>query len=150
MERYLNPAMRMQDSWHVCKMVGVRASKRDRTPLTLALCPYPGIFIPSARFGSRHHSGSLVGLTVVFHRFRSACKFIKVNDGLADARIVVAAQPHRHPREVLETQFCELTAGELVHVDDHFLFCGHRHRACDSTATMIAANLTSLSPSNPA
>jgi hypothetical protein len=75
MQKYLNPARRMQDSLHACKMVGVRASKRQgQNSIDSSAVPLPRHLYPERAFGSRHHSGSLVGLTVVFHRFRSACK----------------------------------------------------------------------------
>src|SRR5690242_12006366 len=51
-----------------------------------------------------HHGRAWIGLAEVLYRFGGLGELEEIHDGVADARIVVTAEPHRDAGKILEAQ----------------------------------------------
>jgi hypothetical protein len=61
-------------------------------------------------FGRRHQRCPRTAHTKILYGFGGAGKFIEIDNGVPNAGVVVATQPHGHSREVLETELVKLAA----------------------------------------
>jgi hypothetical protein len=66
---------------------------------------------------------------MILHDLGGLREAVEVDRGVSDACVVVAAHPHRDPREILEAEPVQLGAGQLAQVHHHVVLGAGRHLA---------------------
>nr|WP_199805409.1 hypothetical protein [Bradyrhizobium lablabi] len=80
--------------------------------------------IPSARSAADITVARGLVAKKVLHVLGGLRELVEVNGGVADARTVVAAQPHGDAGKILEAELGEFAARHLAHIDHHLVLSG--------------------------